>query len=284
VSFALFIRRCRTCPHAVNPQQIGGTCDGEKLVPTEPTPETARADTSKRRRSSSSYNSRGTGRTTRDFPARASWEGRTTKITGKWGSVRQRGPGQLNLDVESSNIAIVIDKTASLQNLSLASNFWGTNIASLNNAGSGSVGLAPWAAVASTCPIIINNGGRLVVGAGVTATSAHNIDGTMLLHCAGTTLNAEKGAVRTDAGTNWATVNQYDTTMVLNGTAGTLNLLGTEKGAVDTTQNPVARTIGAVNGSGHLYRNHAVLTITADNRVNMSLDHDSPTSPIGPID
>jgi hypothetical protein len=32
VSFALHIARCRTCPHAVNPQQIGGTCDGEKLV------------------------------------------------------------------------------------------------------------------------------------------------------------------------------------------------------------------------------------------------------------
>jgi hypothetical protein len=33
VSFALFIRRCRTCRYAQRPEQVDGTCsDGVKLV------------------------------------------------------------------------------------------------------------------------------------------------------------------------------------------------------------------------------------------------------------
>jgi hypothetical protein len=102
-----------------------------------------------------------------------SWSGRTTKITcGVTTLLRQRGPGELNIDLQATSPAVIIERTKANTNGSIATNIWGTAVASLLVNGDASVGFAAYGNVASTCPLITLNGAtaRLVVGKNVTAT------------------------------------------------------------------------------------------------------------------
>jgi hypothetical protein len=182
------------------------------------------------------YNTYQSGTTFGKFDTSLDWSGRTAKIIGGWTAVRQRGAGQLLMDVGSSNIAITVDNTAALANNALASEFYGSNIASLYVA-KGNVGLAPFGGVTTTCATITNNSGYLVVGSGVTATTVHSEGDAAitLLGCACTTLNSIRGKVTTDGSGAITTVNQYVSNLVCNssGTIATLNMKAISAGSVD---------------------------------------------------
>lgn len=144
---------------------------------------------------------------------------------------------------------------------------WGPSISTLT-VSKGTVGLAALHGQTATVTTARTNGqsASLILGKGVTLTTAYMGGGKLYQNCNTTTTNAFCGTLYTDEACTITTLNLDQTAgAVLNstGTITTANMLASYSGTVDMTQSAEARTITTLNHkSGTIKVDRSIVTIT----------------------
>ncbi len=175
------------------------------------------------------------------------------------------GGGLSYIDLGSSNIAAVVIATAAASSPSTSGLYLkGSNLLSLLVSG-GYVALAGQDSETSTVATARVSGStaNLVLGSGVTLTTASLSSGNLVVNCAATTINVNSGILTTGGSGAITTVNQYAGTSYpySTGTITTHNVLG---GTASYIGFPVARTVTTLklNPGGIAIYDSAIVTVT----------------------
>lgn len=177
------------------------------------------------------------------------------------------GTGNAFIDLGSSAITASVTQTGTGTATSAALYLKGSALSVLAVSGTCSVALAGLDGETSTVTTarVAGAQAKLLLGAGVTLTTAQVSAGALTVNCAATTLNIYSGACTTNGTGAITTVSIFQGTAQLNST-GTITTLNANAGTVDFTKFPVARTVSAIKlgtGGVNLSYDPAILTVTA---------------------
>lgn len=176
------------------------------------------------------------------------------------------GDSKAWIDIGTAAISPQIHGTASAANGERGLYLRGTAIATLNVMG-GDVGLASLPGELSTATTVrVMENASLWIGNGVTLTTLHQYNGTVLLRCGATTVLLYGGTITTEenGAITTATLRAGTFNYKSTGNITTFNIYG---GTLDLQQSGAARTIGTLNkyaGTYRILRNKEAVTITTE--------------------
>ncbi len=172
------------------------------------------------------------------------------------------GAGVAYIDIGASAIPVVVRKAATGSDGYRGLYLKGSGITVLT-VEAGDVGVAFKHGETSTVATARCMGGSLVLGAGVTGTTAQNYDGSLTVRCALTTLDIYGGNVLTEETGAITTINLYSGELVTKST-GTITTLNAKGGTLDESKSGAARTVSTLNlhRNATWKRNKEAVTVT----------------------
>lgn len=168
------------------------------------------------------------------------------------------------IDLGSSAISAIVTNTIGATANTAGLYLKGSALTSLSVSG-GYVALAGLDAETSsvTTARVTNSGSQLILGSGVTLTTASVSDGTLYVNCAATTVTVNSGTAYTSGTGAITTITQNGGTCYPR-SSGTITTHNINAGTANYLVSPVARTVTnlKLNPGGTLIHDPAILTIT----------------------